>query len=336
MRPMLRPSLVRLAAAGLCLAASAASAQMFTDPALEALFKARRFADLERSGQQRLAAQPDDRQAVLALAVAVQQTASTPDQRKAAIGRAEACVDRQPAAAECHFALGSTLGVHAVNEGLLAMAGSAGRVHDALSQALKLAPRWYAARSAMVTFYVVAPGLMGGSADRAAQAAQAAATPLQVRALKAFIDLNAERPEAALAALRTIPPGSDSVLDDDVREWGLGAAFALLNAGQAAPVGDWFERVQRERPTDARAAYGLGRVKAQDNAHAEALVWFERARALDGAGRLPVDYRVGLSQLALGQTGPAREALSRFVKSGKGTKKSLDDARRRLEQLGGS
>ena len=333
---MLRPSLLCLSAAGLCLAASAASAQMFTDPALEALFKTRRFADLERSGQQRLAAQADDRQAVLALAVAVQQTASTADQRKAAIARAEACVDRQPAAAECHFALGSTLGVHAVNEGLLAMAGSAGRVHDALSQALKLAPQWYAARSAMVTFYVVAPGLMGGSADKAAQVAQAAAAPAQVRALKAFIDLNAERPEPALAALRSVPPGIDSVLDDDVREWGNGAAFALLNAGQPAKVGDWFERAQRERPTDARATYGLARVKAESNAHAEALAWYERARTLERSAGLPIDYRVGLSQQALGQTGPARESLSRFVKAGKGPKKSLDDARRRLEQLGGS
>lgn len=336
MRPMPRHFLLRLCAAGLCLAASAASARMFTDPALEALFKARRFADLDRSGQQRLAAHADDRQAVLALAVAVQQAASTPAQRKTAIAHAEACVERQPAAAECHFALGSTLGVHAVNEGLLAMAGSAGRVHDALSQALKLAPQWYAARSAMVTFYVVAPALMGGSADKAAQVAQAAAAPAQVQALKAFVELNAERPEPALAALRSIPSGSDSVLDNDVREWGNGAAFTLLNLGQPARVGDWFERAQRERPADARATYGLGRVKAESHAHAEALAWYERARSLDGAAGLPIDYRVGLSQLALGQTGPAREALSRFVKAGKGPKKSLDDARRRLEQLGAS
>ena len=226
---------------------------MFTDPALEALFKARRFADLDRSGQQRLAAQADDRQAVLALAVAVQQASSTPAQRKTAIARAEACVERQPGAAECHFALGSTLGVHAVNEGLLAMAGSAGRVHDALSQALKLAPQWYAARSAMVTFYVLAPALMGGSADKAAQVAQGAASPMQVRALKALIELNAERPEPALAALRSIPPGSDSVLDDDVREWGNAAAFALLNLGQPDKVGGLVRTCSARTPPPMRA-----------------------------------------------------------------------------------
>ena len=336
MQAMLNRPLIRLTAAVLCLSAPAAWAQMFTDPALEALFKARQFAELDRAGQQRLAARADDRQAVLALAVAVQQAESTKARREAAIARAEVCVDKQPQAAECHFALGATLGVHAVNEGLMAMAGSAGRVQESLRRALELAPAWYAARSAMVTFYVVAPGLMGGSQDKALQTARAAAKPEQARALQAFIDLNAEKPEAALAVLQGIPAGGDSVLDDDVRDWGNGAAFALLNAGQPARARDWFERLLRERPADARAAYGLGRVHAESQAHAEALAWYDKSRRGEGAASLPIDYRAGLSHQALGQAAAARESLGRFVKAGKGPKKSLDDARKRLEQLGAS
>lgn len=336
MHAMLTRPLIRLTAAALCLAAPVAGAQMFTDPALEALFKARQFVELERMGQQRLAGQADDRQAVLALAVAVQQAESTKARREAAIARAEACTDRQPQAAECHFALGGALGVHAVNEGLMTMAGSAGRVHDALRRALELSPGWYAARSAMVTFYVVAPGLMGGSRDKALQAARGAAQPEQVRALQAFIDLSADKPEPALAVLQGLAPGGDSVLDSDVRQWGDGAAFALLNAGQPARARGWFERALRERPAEARPAYGLGRVHAESQAHAEALAWYDKARRLEGAAGLPIDYRAGLSQQALGQVAAARESLGRYVKAGKGPKKSLDDARRRLEQLGAS
>ena len=336
MHAMLTRPLIRLTAAALCLAAPMAGAQMFNDPALEALFKARQFAELERTGQQRLAGRADDRQAVLALAVAVQQAESTKARREAAISRAEACVEKQPQAAECHFALGSTLGVHAVNEGLMAMASSAGRVHDALRRALELAPQWYAARSALVTFYVVAPGLMGGSSDKALQTARAAAQPEQVRALQAFIDLNGDKPEAALPALQGIAAGGDSVLDDDVRQWGDGAAFALLNAGQPARARAWFERALRERPVDARPAYGLGRVHAESQAHAEALAWYDKARRLEGAAGLPIDYRAGLSQQALGHVAAARESLGRYIKTGKGPKKSLDDARKRLEQLSAS
>ncbi|MEN9631422.1 MAG: hypothetical protein RJA10_4650, partial [Pseudomonadota bacterium] len=132
MRTMLTRPVIRLTTVALCLAAPVADAQMFSDPALESLFKARQFAELERAGQQRLAGRADDRQAVLALAVAVQQAESTKARREAAIARAEACVETQPQAAECHFALGSTLGVHAVNEGLMAMAGSAGRIQASL------------------------------------------------------------------------------------------------------------------------------------------------------------------------------------------------------------
>lgn len=330
--PFVRP----LIAAALALAGGTASAQMFTDPALEALFKARQFVDLERSAQARLGSRPDDPQAVLGLAIAVQQAPSTAAQRLATITRAEACIERLPAAAECHFALGSTLGVHALNEGLVKMAGSAGRVRDALTQALSLAPAWYAARSAVVTFYTVAPGLLGGSRDKAQQAARAAARPEQARALQALVDLNDDKADLALTALLSIPAGTDSVLDEDVRGWGLGAAFALLNAGQPGKARVWLERAQRERPGDARPAYGLGRVQAEGGTHAEALAWFERARRLDGAECLPIDYRVGLSQQALGQTAAARESLARFVKAGKGPKPSLDDARRRLDQLGAS
>ena len=331
---MTHTALSRLAATALALLGSAAQAQMFTDEGFEALFKASKFAELDRAAQQRLAARAGDPQAVLAAGVAVQQGKSTSAQRKAAIARAEACIEQQPTAAECHFALGSTLGVHAMNEGMLTMATSASRVRDALVQALTLSPQWYAARSAVVTFYTVAPGVMGGSRDKALQAARAAGVPDQAKALQALIDLNSDKAEAALQALSTIRQPADSVLVSDLRDWGNGAAFSLINAGQAVKARAWFETAQRERPADAAAAYGLGRVHAESNAHAEALVWYERARKLERAEDIPIDYRVGISQQALGQAVAARAAFTRFIEAGKGQKKSLEDARKRLEQLG--
>mgnify|MGYP000573691761 CR=1 FL=1 len=62
-----------------------------------------------------------------------------------------------------------------------------------------------------------------------------------------------------LAAYSVAGDFADSVLDEDVRGWGLGAAFALLNAGQPGKARIWFERAQRERPADSRPAYGLGK-----------------------------------------------------------------------------
>jgi len=317
-----------------CLAAPLAQAQVFSEPALEALYRAEKHAELDRIAQQRLAAKADDRQAVLAAALVSQHPAGTPAQRLAAIQRAEACVELQPRAHECHYALGSTLGVHAMTEGLMTMAGSVGRVRSELAEALALAPQWYPARSAMVSFYVLAPGLLGGSRDKARDTAQGAATPDQARALQAFVLMNDDKPEAALQAFEAIRPGADPTLDDDVRQWAHNAGFMLLNAGQAARARSWFERAVRDRPADATALYGLGRVQADSGAHADALGWFERAAKGSGADALPLDYRIGISQQALGQLAAARAAFTRFVSAGKGPKKSLDDARRRLQSLG--
>lgn len=318
----------------LALAAPVAGAQMFTDPALEALYRARRPAELDAAAQVRLASRADDAQAVLALTVALQPGWSTAARRKAAVARAEACVELQPRAAECQYALGVALAAHGMSEGMLTLAGSIGRVRAALHEAAQLAPRWYAARSALVGFHVMAPGLMGGSRDKAAELARSAPTPGQVQALQALLLLADEKPEAALGALMAVKPGSDSALDEDVRDWSHQAGFALLNLGQPARARPWFERAAGERPQEARAAYGLGRTQAELGAHADALAWYERARGLDGAAELPIDYRAGISQQALGQAAAARASFARFVQAARGQRKALDDARRRLEQLG--
>ena len=49
---------------------------------------------------------------------------------------------------------------------------------------------------------------------------------------------------------------------------------------------------------------------------------------------LPIDYRLGIALQAQGQAEAAKAALARFVAAGRGSNKSLDDARKRLAQLG--
>ena len=141
---------------------SSAQAQTFKDPALEALLSADRFDELQRVSAARVATQPDDAQAVLGLALAALERDDAAA-RLAAIRRAEACIDKQPKAAPCHYALGATLGVQALSEGMMKMARSLGSVKEALTQAHTLEPDWYAARSALIEFHLLAPGMMGGS-----------------------------------------------------------------------------------------------------------------------------------------------------------------------------
>jgi hypothetical protein len=319
-------------AAALALA-GAAQAQTFKDAALEGLYLADRSDELKRQVTQRAAAQPADAQAVLGLALlALRQDEAPP--RLAALDRAEACLSRQPKAAECHYALGVVLGVQAMSEGLFKAARSAGRVRDALATALDLEPAWYPARSALVEFYLLAPGMMGGSASKAAEVARGAARPEQARLLEVRVALADKRWDAAVQGLMALPAPLPAELVDDARGWAVQCGLGMVNAGQAAKAQPLLERTLREHPGQAGPAYGLARVRGESGAHAEALKLYEQAAAAKGAEGWPLAWRIGIEQQALGRKDAARESFTRFVAAGKGPKAALEDAARRLEQLG--
>lgn len=311
-----------------------AQAQFFSDATLEAAWQSAKRSELERLALPRLTARADDAQAVLAAAMlALQGDDAT--RRRGAIVHAEKCLELQPKAAACHYALGAVLGVQALSEGMLKLMGSVGRVKGALQEALELAPTWFPARSAMVEFYLQAPGVVGGSVSRARELARSAPSAEQARALEARIALQEERFEAALNVLAQVKAGADTALAADLRGWTVSAALGLVNKGEAAKARAAFERVMAEKPDDALGPYGLARVATDTGQPAQAIALFERAARLQGAERLPIDYRMGIAQQALEQKDAARDSFRRFIAANKGSARSLDDAKKRLAQLGG-
>ncbi len=324
------PALV--VAALLLAAAVPAPAQMLADPELEALYRAQRPAELQRVARLRLAAAPDDSDAVLALALAALERDDA-SARKEALDSARACTARQPRAQPCHYAHGTLLGVQAMNDGLLAAARSAGTVREALETAYALNPAWYPGRSALLEFHVLAPGFMGGSTAKAAELAQAAPRPEQAAALRARVLLGDKQWTQGLALLLPLLPVADAAMRDDVIQWGSQAGLALVNDGLAAQAQPWFERLQREHADHAAGPYGLARVKGELGDWAGALALLERAGALKGAAAWPLDYRIGIALQQLGRADAARAALRRFVDAGTGQKAALEDARKRLATL---
>ncbi len=313
-------------------AAGHVPAQTLSDPALEALYVAERPAELQRAAQQRLAAQPDDAQAVLALALAAMDR-NDAALRREALDRARGCADRQPKAQPCLYAHGVLLGVQAMSEGLMAAARSAGTVRETLAAAHALDPAWYPARSALVEFYAVAPGMMGGSLAKAGEFARGAPRSEQAAALQARVQMADKKTTEALPALQALLPVADPALRGDVLQWGTQAGLMLVNDGQAAKAQPWFERLMRAHPDESAGPYGLSRVKGELGDWAAALSLLEQAGKLRGAERWPIAYRQGLAQLKLGQTDAARASLQRFVDAGKGQKSSLEDAKKRLAEL---
>lgn len=320
--------------AALLLAALPAAAQVFKDPALNALYEAERFTDLDQLAQKRLAAQADDAQAVLGAALAA-MIGNDGSKREAAIRRAEACLQAAPLAAPCHYALGSVLGIHALQQGMLKALGSVGRVKAALSKAVELEPAWYTARSALVQLYLSLPNMAGGGASRATEVARGAPRPEQARLLEARVAIKQDRFDAALTLLDEVRPGSDGSVADDLQALRVSAGIGLLGEGKRQQARQVFERMMREHADQAAGSYGLARVEIEAGHHAEAVALLQRAAKLKGSDRLPIDYRLGIAEQEQGHADAARAALQRYLALGLGSRGSLEDARKRLAQLGG-
>lgn len=326
--------LLRLLPALLIAASPFATAQMLKDPALEALYQADRFDELQRSAAARVAAQPDDAQAVLgvALAALARDDAAA---RLAAIQRAEACLEKQPRAAPCQYALGTVLGIQAMSEGMFKAARSAGTIRDALQAAHEADPAWFPARSALAEFYLLAPGMMGGSTAKAGELARSAPRPEQVRLLQARAAAQAKKFDDALALHLGLPADLEATVAEDARAWGAQCVLAMVGSGQATKAQPLAEKISREHPRHAQPLYALARVRGEAGAHDEALKLYERAATLKGGEELPTAYRIGVELQELGRKAEAKAAFERHIASGKGSKASKEDAKKRLEQLAG-
>ena len=312
-----------------------ALAQTVKDQQLSALLDARKYAEAERVATARITARPDDMDAYGALTVAVTNDDDAP-RREAALKRLEACVSALPAAANCHFGVGAVLGVNAMSQGMVAGLRSVGRIRESFSKALEIDPLFYAARNALVQFYLTVPGIAGGSVAKAREVANAASSkqPEHAKLLLGMVALDQKEYAQAERVVASVRAGSDKELAGNVQTLWAQLGIAYLADKQLAKARAVFERTVQEAPQQAIGHYGLGRALAEAGEVDAAIAAYQRAAPLDGAAALPIDYRLGMAWQAKGDRDKARAAYARFVGVGKGNPKNLDDAKKRLAELG--
>ncbi|MDM4765652.1 tetratricopeptide repeat protein [Pelomonas sp. SE-A7] len=320
--------------ASLSLALGTAQAQ-FKDPQLQAAADMGRPLELEKLAQSRLAAKADDAEAVVALGRAAMDLG---DEKKIeqAVGRLEQCVGRQPPVALCHYMLGTLSGVQAMNASVFKMPGLAGKSRDNLKKAVELDPQLYEARESLLQYYLMAPGIVGGGADKA-QALVADTdkfNPQYGRMLRARQAVQDKQWAVVERELGAVQVGQDKDLRTNLRRAWQQMGLAHLNAKQPEQARAVYERVRRDFPEHAAGSYGLARALTDLNKADEALTLLEQARALDGAASLPIDYRVGLAWIAKGDKPQAKAALQRFVADKNAHPRNVEEARKRLAELG--
>ena len=119
---------------------------------------------------------------LLAALVAATVVAQTPliDQGRAAMtrGDVDAAVDllekavaQSPNSAAAHYYLGGAYGTKAQKANMFSAAMLAGNAKDQFEKAVALDPNYVDARFALVEFYAIAPGFMGGDFDKALEQA---------------------------------------------------------------------------------------------------------------------------------------------------------------------
>ncbi len=311
-----------------------AGAAVLSDPSLQALFAAGQAIDLERAAQARLAADANDLQGQLALALADLEW-GRPEALEPAQRQMQACIERQPDSAACHYVLGSLLSVQAVRGGALKALSLSPQIRRHLQRAFELDPRSYEIRSALAQYYLAVPMLAGGSRSQARQLEQdwRKVNPEQARMLRIFVALADEGWAEAERELKALRIGSDLRLAFDAR-----VAYGQLGR-QFVKERQWdrarrlYEQLMRDQPRQATGPYLMARLAQDQGRFEEAIDWLQRARKLEGAELLPLDQRLGNAYEGLGDKAQARAAYERYLAGSHLHQRNEQEVRRSLAAL---
>jgi Tfp pilus assembly protein PilF len=326
-----------LAVAGV-LAPAVSHAEILKDPQWQALVDARRFAELEQAAFARISARADDPEAWLAYTRGLLgQTGSAASARRdAGLANLQACVKATPRIAACHYGVGAVTGVQVMTQGMMKAAFGIGQVRDEFIKALEIDPTFYSARSGLVQFYLMVPGLAGGSVSKAREVAQAAVLrqPEYAKLLNAAIAQYDDRSVEAERVLGTVQPGGDAALAEELRGQWVALGFGYLEGKEPAKARAAFERVVKDKADLVEGQYGLARALCDQQQWDAAIAALQLAAKLPGHDTLPIDYRLGVAYQGKGDAAQAKAAYTRYLASSSPNPHNVDAAKKHLAELG--
>jgi tetratricopeptide (TPR) repeat protein len=244
----------------------------------------------------------------------------------------EKAVKANDKSSEYHLWLANALGEEAQRASKFRQPFLARRVKSEFERAVQLDPRSVAARRGLMDFYMIAPGVMGGSKEKAReQAAEITRiSPLQGRLAAASIAQREKNPETAEREyVAAVSENADSVIAhltlsvyyQNTQRWD--DAFGVL------------DRLLSAKPDEIRAHYQIGRAaalsgKQLDRGEQSLKLWI--AKPPDDAlttMRSGAHYRLGMVYEKQGKRELARAAYEEAIR----INSRNEDARRALEKL---
>ena len=322
------PSMKPLILSALLLMGSSPQAALFRDPVLQQAY--------EQDKLDRLMAQAQKGQGAEALAAQslAQALSNDPAALRRANQAAQDCVRLHAESAACHYAQARVLGLQALQGGWMSGLRLLRPLRSSLEQALELDPQLAEARHALQQLLLLMP--LGGSVERARELEREVreSQPALATLLRANLAAKDKEWAAVERELSSLPALESPVLQGLLMEAWNGHARQWMKSNQHRAAQALLEKLARQYPHQAMPDYLLGRVAADAGAHAQAIVHYERAQPLEGAAALPLALRLGIAHQDLGAISAARTQLQRALQHRQATPKNLEDAQRRLQQLG--
>ncbi len=259
------------------------------------MLKAEKFADVERLATTRLAADPRNIDAMIAKGEALLAQGS--ERHDDAVKLGELCIATHPLRAECQEAFGTALGAKAMTAGLMAAMGSVGKIKGAFQKAVELDPKSVSARYSLMQFYVMAPGIAGGSTSKAKAIAVETAqfSPEAGKLMQAQLDLADKEIAKAEAAALSVNAGGNEFLIRQQR--GILASIGLkyVEDKKYADGDRMFQETHKRFPDHDIGLYGQARVLQEQGKHAAAIALLEKANGVAPVPRARNYFRLGQS-----------------------------------------
>jgi len=189
-------------------------------PSGEELFTQRKYPEARAAFEARLKANPADASAMYYLG----RIADNENRNGDAIEWFERAVKREPQSALYHFWLGSAVGEEAQSASKLRQPFLARKVKSQFEKAVQLDPKMVEPRMGLVDFYSIAPGVMGGSMDKAREQAAALATLNPMRGHLAYARI-AMREKDDSAVVRAHEAAIAAAPDSTAGYYGLGGFY---------------------------------------------------------------------------------------------------------------
>ena len=269
-----------------------------------ASFNAHRYADARRELDAAVRAHPDDARAHHYLGrIAIHET-----RFEEAIAHLQKAAELEPSVAEHQILLGRAYGQMAVRSGLTKKLGLAKRARTALERAVELDPTNVEARSGLIQFHLLAPGLAGGSSSKARAHADEIAKQSPFRGALARAWIAEDRKDYDRAA-REYRDAITRAPDSLISYWGLAqlwqrgerfdSSFALMDG------------LLKRQPDAMPAYYYYGRAASLSGRHLpEAAAALERYIAYEPQEGEPprssAHYRLGLVYERMGDREKAK------------------------------